>query len=90
MKNKNGHETDLETSPGPLGTTNFEEIYNFGDFSITLDDEYKKRTPQKVKTAAEKRREREIEIAKKRAMHKQIYETAAAVRSRPNKDRREY
>ena len=27
MKNKNGHETDLEMSPRPLGTTIFEEIY---------------------------------------------------------------
>ena len=26
MKNRNGHETDLETSPRPLGTTIFEEI----------------------------------------------------------------
>ena len=26
-KNKNGHETDLEMSPRPLGTTVFEEIY---------------------------------------------------------------
>ena len=24
---KNGHEMDLEMSPGPLGTTIFEEIY---------------------------------------------------------------
>ena len=24
---KHGHETDLEMSPGPLGTTIFEEIY---------------------------------------------------------------
>ena len=27
MKNKNGHETDLEMSPRPLGATVFEEIY---------------------------------------------------------------
>ena len=27
MESKNGHETDLEMSPRPLGTTIFEEIY---------------------------------------------------------------
>ena len=26
-ESKNGHETDLEMSPRPLGTTVFEEIY---------------------------------------------------------------